>query len=164
MAPGPAITPVLNLSVTRITCVRYRNSMIASTPIVSPTAWMTMPFKRSSKYADKPPSAKPSAIAYIGAVMLHQLLLNTVTIASTKPTIRPPQMNGETAPIAACGPRSEEHTSELQSLMRNSYAVFCLKKTKYERTSNSKKEETSITQERDNIPRCDNYRQQHTLK
>src|SRR3546814_8578443 len=25
--------------------------------------------------------------------------------------------------------RSEEHTSELQSLMRNSYAVFCLKKT-----------------------------------
>src|SRR3546814_7446867 len=27
-------------------------------------------------------------------------------------------------------PRSEEHTSELQSLMRNSYAVFCLKKKK----------------------------------
>src|SRR3546814_5214540 len=28
------------------------------------------------------------------------------------------------------GNRSEEHTSELQSLMRISYAVFCLKKTK----------------------------------
>src|SRR3546814_4565849 len=27
-----------------------------------------------------------------------------------------------------CGDRSEEHTSELQSLMRISYAVFCLKK------------------------------------
>src|SRR3546814_2387903 len=27
-----------------------------------------------------------------------------------------------------CGQRSEEHTSELQSLMRSSYAVFCLKK------------------------------------
>src|SRR3546814_3604333 len=27
------------------------------------------------------------------------------------------------------GTRSEEHTSELQSLMRISYAVFCLKKT-----------------------------------
>src|SRR3546814_1041774 len=27
--------------------------------------------------------------------------------------------------------RSEEHTSELQSLMRMSYAVFCLKKKKY---------------------------------
>src|SRR3546814_2619908 len=30
--------------------------------------------------------------------------------------------------------RSEEHTSELQSLMRNSYAVFCLKKKKRPRT------------------------------
>src|SRR3546814_15596780 len=28
--------------------------------------------------------------------------------------------------------RSEEHTSELQSLMRSSYAVFCLKKKKTE--------------------------------
>src|SRR3546814_4766391 len=30
--------------------------------------------------------------------------------------------------------RSEEHTSELQTLMRNSYAVFCLKKTIYTTT------------------------------
>src|SRR3546814_5346394 len=30
------------------------------------------------------------------------------------------------------GDRSEEHTSELQSLMRISYAVFCLKKNKQE--------------------------------
>src|SRR3546814_5264958 len=35
--------------------------------------------------------------------------------------------NGET-------PRSEEHTSELQSLMRISYAVFCLKKKKHKTT------------------------------
>src|SRR3546814_1998061 len=34
-----------------------------------------------------------------------------------------------TAPTARADPvRSEEHTSELQSLMRISYAVFCLKK------------------------------------
>src|SRR3546814_2090336 len=31
------------------------------------------------------------------------------------------------------GIRSEEHTSELQSLMRISYAVFCLKQTKTEK-------------------------------
>src|SRR3546814_8370448 len=31
-------------------------------------------------------------------------------------------------PPAVAEPRSEEHTSELQSLMRISYAVFCLKK------------------------------------
>src|SRR3546814_8674973 len=32
--------------------------------------------------------------------------------------------------------RSEEHTSELQSLMRISYAVFCLKKKSTNQTSN----------------------------
>src|SRR3546814_2112169 len=32
--------------------------------------------------------------------------------------------------LTRCGSRSEEHTSELQSLMRISYAVFCLKKKK----------------------------------
>src|SRR3546814_2320811 len=32
--------------------------------------------------------------------------------------------------------RSEEHTSELQSLMRNSYAVFCLKKKKKKKQNN----------------------------
>src|SRR3546814_8719300 len=42
------------------------------------------------------------------------------------------------------GERSEEHTSELQSLMRISYAVFCLKKTnknteyQYNRTTDHK--------------------------
>src|SRR3546814_5237621 len=34
----------------------------------------------------------------------------------------------EWAEIVAAAGRSEEHTSELQSLMRISYAVFCLKK------------------------------------
>src|SRR3546814_6634399 len=34
--------------------------------------------------------------------------------------------------------RSEEHTSELQSLMRISYAVFCLKKKKHKKTLNTK--------------------------
>src|SRR3546814_2757774 len=39
---------------------------------------------------------------------------------------------GDPAPTShtGCGARSEEHTSELQSLMRISYAVFCLKKKK----------------------------------
>src|SRR3546814_1910173 len=36
-------------------------------------------------------------------------------------------------------PRSEEHTSELQSLMRISYAVFCLKKKKHTRKNTSTK-------------------------
>src|SRR3546814_10208556 len=34
-------------------------------------------------------------------------------------------------PVPAVAARSDEHTSELQSLMRISYAVFCLKKKKF---------------------------------
>src|SRR3546814_4163759 len=37
--------------------------------------------------------------------------------------------------VASCCGRSEEHTSELQSLMRISYAVFCLKKKIYQHHS-----------------------------
>src|SRR3546814_2893548 len=47
-----------------------------------------------------------------------------------------PQHDG-TGPKELLGPRSEEHTSELQSLMRISYAVFCLKKKTTTNTFNS---------------------------
>src|SRR3546814_3033202 len=40
-------------------------------------------------------------------------------------------------PEASRKGRSEEHTSELQSLMRISYAVFCLKKKTQTKTHNS---------------------------
>src|SRR3546814_7797159 len=48
----------------------------------------------------------------------------------------PRTQNGRPRP-ARGGPfgRSEEHTSELQSLMRISYAVFCLKKKKHQKTN-----------------------------
>src|SRR3546814_6866040 len=38
-----------------------------------------------------------------------------------------------------CDIRSEEHTSELQSLMRISYAVFCLQKKKTDNTTTTSK-------------------------
>src|SRR3546814_10243955 len=46
------------------------------------------------------------------------------------------QLRGQRRAVlcAAGGERSEEHTSELQSLMRISYAVFCLKKKKVSKT------------------------------
>src|SRR3546814_11772396 len=43
--------------------------------------------------------------------------------------VRDHLVRGSDAPVAQAR-RSEEHTSELQSLMRISYAVFCLKKKK----------------------------------
>src|SRR3546814_6770320 len=52
------------------------------------------------------------------------------------------------APPPRHGRRSEEHTSELQSLMRISYAVFCLKKKNIQ--SKETNREHSITK----TPRC----------
>src|SRR3546814_6715198 len=49
---------------------------------------------------------------------------------------------GDSFAISATGPqaelRSEEHTSELQSLMRTSYAVFCLKKKTQQLTNHTR--------------------------
>src|SRR3546814_5141359 len=49
--------------------------------------------------------------------------------------------------------RSEEHTSELQSLMRISYAVFCLKKKK---TQHNKSNSTLLTHTTSNMCRPHN--------
>src|SRR3546814_4236319 len=48
-------------------------------------------------------------------------------LVSTDTAVRPTNVMGASKRICALI-RSEEHTSELQSLMRSSYAVFCLKK------------------------------------
>src|SRR3546814_4429739 len=47
--------------------------------------------------------------------------------------------------------RSEEHTSELQSLMRISYAVFCLKKKKKNKSTINTKHNKQRTTKRTNI-------------
>src|SRR3546814_3613620 len=57
--------------------------------------------------------------------------LESAGIAKTKPLPRTQQVTArhpEIPPFDDDIKRSEEHTSELQSLMRISYAVFCLKK------------------------------------
>src|SRR3546814_9133270 len=48
--------------------------------------------------------------------------------------------------------RSEEHTSELQSLMRISYAVFCLKKKKTKHNTTKNTEEIPIPNHTHNAP------------
>src|SRR3546814_9642806 len=56
----------------------------------------------------------------------------TATIVSGRVTYRGGEQTSALPGRLIRGPqsRSEEHTSELQSLMRNSYAVFCLKQKK----------------------------------
>src|SRR3546814_1113074 len=59
--------------------------------------------------------------------------------------------DGEALPLAANVARSEEHTSELQSLMRISYAVFCLKKKNMHvhKTPNMKQSTNHLTNKKD---------------
>src|SRR3546814_2204124 len=56
-------------------------------------------------------------------------IVRIATPAKRKHRSRSTRRSGAAARIKP-DPRSEEHTSELQSLMRISYAVFCLKKKK----------------------------------
>src|SRR3546814_3066060 len=64
------------------------------------------------------------------AIMLQTLMPARFSgsIARSRGDYSPSRSPGRLA--VAAGGRSEEHTSELQSLMRISYAVFCLKKKK----------------------------------
>src|SRR3546814_9620957 len=52
---------------------------------------------------------------------------STTAVSATRPRRRRTRP-GKSRRSSRLRKRSEEHTSELQSLMRNSYAVFCLKK------------------------------------
>src|SRR3546814_6266224 len=54
----------------------------------------------------------------------------TRELARHDAALRRLDLQGARAVAVELGDRSEEHTSELQSLMRISYAVFCLKKKK----------------------------------
>src|SRR3546814_2076023 len=67
------------------------------------------------------PRSRPALrVAAVAAVSAHRDAGAGPVRAGVVPAARP----------APPGPRSEEHTSELQSLMRISYAVFCLTKKK----------------------------------
>src|SRR3546814_4784696 len=75
-----------------------------------------------------PSSPSPSFTAARG-VIIGAAFVDTGGVESC-PTARssPFHLRGAIASLRCPWRRSEEHTSELQSLMRISYAVFCLKK------------------------------------
>src|SRR3546814_9178460 len=65
---------------------------------------------------------------------------------------------GRISPAHSHSRRSEENTTELQSLMRISYAVFCLKKTKKNQIRHNKKHRTKNTNHRTLQSRLTNKR------
>src|SRR3546814_6836549 len=65
------------------------------------------------------------------AVPTEDKMIRPIAIHCAKDSNSPSRKKPISAPTAGSAlSRSEEHTSELQSLMRISYAVFCLKKKK----------------------------------
>src|SRR3546814_1118381 len=82
-----------------------------------------------------------AAAAYRAGERLHDERLDRAHDFTNKPgVVHSEILLPENAPEEFAD-RSEEHTSELQSLMRISYAVFCLKKKK---TTQTKKATQSI--------------------
>src|SRR3546814_3099695 len=80
--------------------------------------------------------AAPMIGGMITAPLLSMFVLPAAYLLMRRPrTKRSKPSEGEKECITQ--PRSEEHTSELQSLMRISYAVFCLKKKKQQLTNKS---------------------------
>src|SRR3546814_2962293 len=78
------------------------------------------------------PTRRSSDLLLIGLVVLIVLLSQTLTIVPEDKqalVLRFGEIE-RMKNVYRPGERSEEHTSELQSLMRISYAVFCLKKKK----------------------------------
>src|SRR3546814_941650 len=85
------------------------------------------------------PSSVPAASTTVTAqpVRLSSPALPVMTsVAAISSPGRGESISATGATSSATASRSEEHTSELQSLMRISYAVFCLKKKKNDYTSN----------------------------
>src|SRR3546814_943264 len=102
---------------------RLPTSTVAVTSIVSPSITvMELPFSLDTKMVIAPAGARGSIAATLRTAR-DRIVAFLMLFLSYSYHCR------------AQSDRSEEHTSELQSLMRISYAVFCLKKKKYKHTT-----------------------------
>src|SRR3546814_10261378 len=129
MSPVADKSPLVNLMPTLLPATTPL--AVAVTVIVVPV-WEYVPARAGSvwtlPFSDKsasrlPPAPKPK-------VTFKLPLLRFLPAFMPRPVFALPRLNSrQDAPNAVMlDVRSEEHTSELQSLMRISYAVFCLKK------------------------------------
>src|SRR3546814_7260621 len=89
-------------------------------------------------------TGRPGNVGVIGiAVFRERHVARIWTPPHPKPPPYPYPADAQAQAQARDASRSEEHTSELQSLMRISYAVFCLKKKKQQQdTTHTKNHHT----------------------
>src|SRR3546814_2418473 len=95
-----------------------RSGMVQRTP-QHPAMVQALP---EQAQAVRSPAGPPRTVAAVSTQGAGQTLAERRNLAEIMSQVTVPE--AERKPAVA---RSEEHTSELQSLMRSSYAVFCLK-------------------------------------
>src|SRR3546814_7532963 len=90
---------------------------------------------RSDRGAGRPAAGAPPVRSHAHEAVAHEVVAMkpsavTATLAMSRPKVLKTAQEGAVGAPASRADlaRSEEHTSELQSLMRISYAVFCLNK------------------------------------
>src|SRR3546814_3698788 len=112
-----------------------------------------MRYARASRTTAASLGAGPSQPRHAGSAPMRTFLTargvplstSAVSIHHFSATFAGPLLEGSNTDDSFWGDRSEEHTSELQSLMRISYAVFCLKKKKnYKRQTTIQKKSTTV--------------------
>src|SRR3546814_4157553 len=91
-------------------------------------------------HGERIPFGQPIALLHLCSIVVHELRAVRQAVNRTLTTFlvddrqfaitSKRQTTAPTRSVRYLARRSEEHTSELQSLMRTSYAVFCLKKKK----------------------------------
>src|SRR3546814_4537064 len=82
-----------------------------------------------------PVAQAPAKVWPLPAPLVHNERPCSSSLSETSSTSAPASTSISLAASMPGRTRSEEHTSELQSLMRISYAVFCLKKKNTTHTS-----------------------------
>src|SRR3546814_4910737 len=93
----------------------------------------------ASTLVDTGPIWPPASIPSITSASTPERtsFLASASVGAKQMTLAPEALIASRLPLGGRPPasttRSEEHTSELQSLMRNSYAVFCLNKKKHKK-------------------------------
>src|SRR3546814_5065252 len=119
LSEAPVCGATLATLFTSSIVVIYFPELICARPPTLFLSWMLMtPAMASEPYCDEAPSRSTS---------IRSIAIGGIVFMSTPDEPRP---------------RSEEHTSELQSLMRISYAVFCLKKKIYEIATDTTQSQT----------------------
>src|SRR3546814_4182277 len=104
------------------------SSDVCSSDLISQEK-LTKPFLFRGTFANFRPSTSNRRIETWAIRKTWRRLADSFATRTVAGTRSVPRMSPACAPRTSSG-RSEEHTSELQSLMRISYAVFCLKKKK----------------------------------